>query len=124
VADVSAGVAEVSVRELRPHFRRTYPLNIIATLAPLFGLFGTVVGMMESFETFRLLGEHGDPSIFAGSIAKALITTIVGLAVAMPALGAYHYFKTRANRFTDELEQAASDLIDEWLVEEEPVVNK
>lgn len=124
VSDVAAGVGEVTVRELRPHFRRTYPLNVVATLAPLFGLFGTVVGMMEAFETFRLLGEHGDPSIFAGSIAKALITTIVGLAIAMPALAAYHYFRTRANRYTDELEQQANDLIDEWLVAEELTENK
>lgn len=119
VSDISSGVGEVAVRELRPHFRRNYPLMIVATLAPLFGLFGTVVGMMEAFETFRLLGEHGDPSIFAGSIAKALMTTIVGLAVAMPSLAAYHFFKTRTNKFADELEVAASDLIDAWLVEED-----
>jgi biopolymer transport protein ExbB len=123
ISDVSAGTAEIAVRELRPHFRRAYPLLVVATLAPLFGLFGTVVGMMEAFENFRLLGEHGDPSIFAGAISKALVTTIVGLGIAMPTLAAYHFFKTRTNRLGDILETEVSDLIDDWLMQpdlEEP----
>jgi biopolymer transport protein ExbB len=119
VAEVSTGVGEIAVRELRPHTRAIYPLLVISTLAPLLGLFGTVVGLMEAFENFRLLGETGDPSIFAGSISKALITTIVGLAIAMPALGAYHYFKTKTNKLADLLETEVSDLVEEWLVPEE-----
>jgi biopolymer transport protein ExbB len=119
VSDISAGAGEIAVRELRPHYRAIYPLLIISTLAPLLGLFGTVVGLMEAFENFRLLGETGDPSIFAGSISKALITTIVGLAIAMPALAAYHYFKTQTNKLGDILETEVSDLVDEWLVPEE-----
>jgi biopolymer transport protein ExbB len=119
VSAVSTGVAEIAVRELRPHMRAIYPLLVIATLAPLLGLFGTVVGLMEAFENFRLLGETGDPSIFAGSISKALVTTIVGLAIAMPAMAAYHFFKTKTNKLGDILETEASDLIDEWLVPED-----
>ena len=119
VSDISAGAGEIAVRELRPHYRAIYPLLIISTLAPLLGLFGTVVGLMEAFENFRLLGETGDPSIFAGSISKALITTIVGLAIAMPALAMYHYFKTKTNKLSDLLETEVSDLVDEWLVAEE-----
>ena len=114
-----AGAGEIAVRELRPHYRAIYPLLIISTLAPLLGLFGTVVGLMEAFENFRLLGETGDPSIFAGSISKALITTIVGLAIAMPALATYHFFKTKTNKLGDLLETEVSDLIDDWLVAEE-----
>ena len=114
--EVSAGAGEVAVRLLRPHNRRIYPLLIIATLAPLLGLFGTVVGLMEAFENFRLLGETGDPSVFAGSISKALITTIVGLAIAMPTLSAYHFFKSRTGAYSDMLEVEVSNVIETWLL--------
>jgi biopolymer transport protein ExbB len=117
--DVSAGAGEIAVREFRPHYRRIYPLLVVGTLAPLMGLFGTVVGLMEAFENFRLLGETGDPSVFAGSISKALITTIVGLAIAMPMLAAYHYFKTRTNALSDLLEAEVSGLMDEWFAPKE-----
>jgi biopolymer transport protein ExbB len=119
VPEVSAEAGEAAVRLLRPHNRRIYPLLVIATLSPLMGLFGTVVGLMEAFENFRLLGETGDPSVFAGSISKALITTIVGLAIAMPTLAVYHYFKSRTNALSDLLEAEVSGLIDEWLRPEE-----
>lgn len=119
VSEISAGAGEIAIRGFRPHYRAIYPLLIVSTLAPLLGLFGTVVGLMEAFENFRLLGETGDPSIFAGSISKALITTIVGLAIAMPALAAYHYFKTKTNKLSDLLENEISDLIDDWFAAEE-----
>jgi biopolymer transport protein ExbB len=119
VSEVSAGAGETAVRLLRPHNRRIYPLLIVATLAPLLGLFGTVVGLMEAFENFRLLGETGDPSVFAGSISKALITTIVGLMIAMPTLAIYHYFKSRTNALSDLLESEVSALIEEWLLPKE-----
>ena len=118
-AEVSQGVSEVAVRELRPHFRRAYPLLVVATVAPLLGLFGTVLGMMEAFQQFRMLGEEGDPGVFAQSISKALLTTIFGLMVAILSLSAYHFFKTRTNRFGDILEADTSDIIDEWLATRE-----
>lgn len=118
-AEVSAGAGEAAVRLLRPHNRRIYPLLVIATLAPLLGLFGTVVGLMEAFENFRLLGETGDPSVFAGSISKALITTIVGLAIAMPTLAVYHFFKSRTGAYSDMLEVEVSNLIEGWLCPQE-----
>ena len=72
-------------RELRLEGRKSAMLATVATLAPLLGLFGTVLGLLEAFGTVAALGEMGDASVLADSIGKALVTTVAGLAVAMPA---------------------------------------
>ena len=82
-----------------------------ATIAPLLGLPGTVSGMIGAFAKFRLLGETGDPTVFAGDISKALITTEAGLVVAIPALALWHYFRNRTNTYADELESNLQELL-------------
>lgn len=76
--DAEAGLA---LARLERGFRL---LDTIAQLAPLLGLFGTVLGMIEAFQSLQTAGSTVDPSILAGGIWVALITTAVGLAVAMP----------------------------------------
>jgi biopolymer transport protein ExbB len=76
--DAEAGL---SLARLERGFR---VLDTIAQLAPLLGLFGTVLGMIEAFQSLQTAGSTVDPSILAGGIWVALITTAVGLAVAMP----------------------------------------
>jgi len=73
--------AEEKMRKLEGGFRI---LDIIAQLAPLLGLFGTVLGMIEAFQNLQNAGASVDPSLLAGGIWVALMTTAVGLAVAMP----------------------------------------
>ena len=75
--------------------QRSYPLAIIATMAPMLGLLGTVIGMIEAFSKVAILGDTGDAALLADSISKALITTDMGLVLAIPALGAYHYLKQK-----------------------------
>lgn len=120
LADVKTIADDRATIELRVHYRRLLPLTVAATLAPLLGLFGTVAGMIGAFRNFRLLGETGDPSVFAGDISLALITTAAGLIVAMPALALYHYFKSRTNAFADELEATISELAIEWFAPAPP----
>ncbi len=60
------------------------PLDMIAQTAPLIGLFGTVIGMIEAFRAMQGAGANVDPSVLAGGIWVALLTTAVGLAVAIP----------------------------------------
>lgn len=60
-------------------------LDMVAQLAPLMGLFGTVIGMIEAFQKLQSAGSSVDPSLLAGGIWVALLTTAAGLAVAMPA---------------------------------------
>jgi len=65
-------------------------VRIIASIAPLFGLLGTVIGVLSAFEAISKQG-LGDPSIFAGGISLALITTVGGLIVAIPHYIGYNY---------------------------------
>jgi biopolymer transport protein ExbB len=73
--------AETRFAQLERGFRM---LDSVAQLAPLLGLFGTVLGMIEAFQSLQSAGAQVDPSILAGGIWVALLTTAVGLVVAMP----------------------------------------
>lgn len=66
-------------------------VKIIASIAPLLGLLGTVVGVLSAFDAIALQG-LGDPSVFSGGISIALITTVAGLVVAIPHYVGYNYF--------------------------------
>lgn len=85
-------------------------LGTIASLAPLMGLFGTVVGMIEIFGAQNAAGS--DPAQLARGISIALYNTGFGLAVAMPAMVFYRHFRALADRFTMEMEQQASKFVE------------
>ncbi|MEP2922422.1 MAG: MotA/TolQ/ExbB proton channel family protein [Sulfitobacter sp.] len=70
-------------------------LDSVAQLAPLLGLFGTVLGMIEAFQSLQDAGAQVDPSILAGGIWVALLTTAVGLVVAMPTAFILSWFESR-----------------------------
>lgn len=67
-------------------------LELIAAVAPLLGLLGTVFGMIEAFRALEQAGSQVDPSLLSGGIWEALLTTAAGLTVAIPALAAFHWF--------------------------------
>lgn len=73
-------------------------LDTIAQLAPLLGLFGTVLGMIEAFQSLQTAGASVDPSLLAGGIWVALVTTAVGLAVAMPTSMILSWLESRTAR--------------------------
>ena len=87
--------AELASRELRRQQQRAYPLAVVATVAPIVGLLGTVVGMIEAFHVIAFAGGMGDASLLAGGISKALVNTAAGLSVALPALALHHFFRHR-----------------------------
>jgi biopolymer transport protein ExbB len=72
-------------------------LDIVVQLAPLLGLFGTVLGMIEAFQSLQAAGSQVDPSALAGGIWVALLTTAAGLAVAMPTSMVLSWFESRIN---------------------------
>ncbi|MEM8790180.1 MAG: MotA/TolQ/ExbB proton channel family protein [Pseudomonadota bacterium] len=74
------------------------PLEVIAAIAPLLGLFGTVLGMIEAFSQLEAAGSQVDPAILSGGIWEALLTTAVGLAVAIPVVAAFNWFERRLER--------------------------
>ena len=85
-------------------------LAIIASVAPLLGLMGTVIGVMNSFLGIVTTGSSNINAVAPG-VAEALITTVAGLAVAIPAVIAYNYFVARLNLVTSELEGFSSEFI-------------
>lgn len=85
-------------------------LSIIAVTAPLLGLLGTVLGVMDSFIGISMTGSASIAAVAPG-IAQALVTTAFGLVAAIPAAIGYNYFVSRANRFSGELEGFASEFI-------------
>ena len=101
---------------MRQHLQRAYPIAIVATLAPLLGLLGTVIGMIESFEVVSVVGSMGDASVLAGSISKALVTTAAGLIIAVPALAFYHYIKGRTVALTLLLEEDVNEVLTTWFM--------
>lgn len=113
-ADISVIAGDLASREMRQHLLRAYPLAVVATISPLLGLFGTVYGMIGAFESVALAGEMGDPSVMAGDISYALITTALGLVIAVPALAVYHYLRIRTRLLSLSLEEQASHLVSRW----------
>lgn len=83
-------------------------LELIATIAPLLGLLGTVLGMISAFQVLQSSGNQADPSNLAGGIWEALLTTAAGMAVAIPAGVALSWFESIADRLQSDLEDLAS----------------
>lgn len=98
-------VATEKVEALRGWMR---PLEVIASLAPLLGLFGTVLGMIAAFAALEAAGSQVDPAILSGGIWEALLTTAVGLAVAIPTVAAVNWFERQIERCAHRLECALS----------------
>ena len=84
-------------------------VKFFAAVAPLLGLLGTVIGMIETFQAITLFGT-GDPKQMAGGISQALVTTMLGLIVAAPLLGLYTYISQKVSNLSQVLEEKASYL--------------
>ena len=89
--------------ELRSHFRA---LELIASLAPLLGLFGTVLGMIDAFRALERSAGAVDPGALSGGIWTALLTTALGLGVAMPTVAALGLLERRVERAAGTMEDA------------------
>ncbi len=81
-------------------------LNIIASVAPLLGLLGTVLGMINSFRAIESMISSVNPSMIAGGIWEAMITTAAGLIVAFPSIVAYHYFQSKADDYSHAVRES------------------
>jgi biopolymer transport protein TolQ len=104
-------VLEKEVSEERDDLAHGLPwLAIIGSVSPLLGLLGTVVGVMNSFIGISARGTANIAAVAPG-IAEALISTVVGLAVAIPAVIAYNHYASKLGLFTSELEGFASEFV-------------
>jgi biopolymer transport protein ExbB len=103
-------LGEAILKEL-PRFNRALTLlKVIAVVAPLLGLLGTVIGMILTFQAITLFGT-GDPKVMAGGISQALVTTVQGLAVAIPTLLLHALVSAPARRLGQVLEEQAAGLV-------------
>lgn len=121
------GLSERTIREevvrhaselletLRFGFR---PLEVIGALAPLLGLFGTVLGMIEAFRRLEEAGSRVEPSILSGGIWEALLTTAVGLAVAIPVVAVLNWLEWRVDRLAHEMDSIVTQVFTVDLSEE------
>ncbi len=111
---LALGASEIASLELRQHQQKAYALAVVATVAPIVGLLGTVIGMIEAFHVIAYSQGMGNPALLAGGISKALINTAAGLSVALPALAMHHFLKHRSVVFSLQLEQTINQCITEW----------
>jgi biopolymer transport protein ExbB len=95
--------------ELR-RFLRVF--HAISNVAPLIGLLGTVLGMIDAFEMLGTAGSVGQPELLAPAISVALFTTAGGLFVAIPAYLAYMYFSSKSDRYLAEIDKLCTKVID------------
>lgn len=112
VDTLAARAADIASTELRLQQQKAYALNVVATIAPIVGLLGTVIGMIEAFHVIASEG-MGDPTLLAGGISKALVNTAAGLSVALPSLAMHHFFRNRMVHIGILLERQLGRLLDE-----------
>ncbi|WP_417719909.1 MotA/TolQ/ExbB proton channel family protein [Salipiger sp.] len=103
----AARVARALLAEARAGLRA---LDLVVMIAPLIGLLGTVLGMIEAFQALQETGAQADPSALAGGIWEALLTTAAGMAVAIPASMALSWFDSVAEALTHDFEDLAARL--------------
>lgn len=101
--------AEETIEPYRSHMRL---LEVIAALAPLLGLLGTVLGMIDAFQALGAAQGRADPHILSNGIWEALLTTAAGLALAIPATAFVNWFDRRIERMTFHMETVLSRLFD------------
>ncbi len=98
-------LASADMESFRSHLRS---LEFIGTVSPLLGLLGTVLGMIEAFRQMEQAGSQVDPAVLSGGIWQALLTTGVGLAVAIPTMLAYQWLDRRAERHAHRIEDTVT----------------
>jgi biopolymer transport protein ExbB len=100
-------IATLKLNQLRSYLR---PLEVIATLSPLLGLLGTVLGMIVAFQQMETAGNQVDPSVLSGGIWQALLTTAVGLSVAIPVVIAHTWCERKVERVSALMNDTVTQL--------------
>jgi biopolymer transport protein ExbB len=107
---VREDVERVALEQLASARSFLRAIEAVVQIAPLLGLFGTVLGMIQAFTALQSAGAEANPSVLAGGISVALLTTAVGLAVAIPAAFVLHWFEGAVDRLTDNIESRLTGL--------------
>jgi biopolymer transport protein ExbB len=110
VETLSLKLDEAILREIPKIERGLITLAILAAIAPMLGLLGTVSGMIETFQSITLFGT-GDPKLMSGGISQALVTTELGLAVAIPILLIHSMLSSKSNRLVQILDEESAAIV-------------
>ena len=101
-AEYKAAVEEAGEDQTARLYRKTEVLGLIGSIAPMLGLTGTVLGMINAFNTIAASGGMAKPDELAGGIGQALVTTLLGLIVAIPAMIAFSFFRNQIDSIVAE----------------------
>ena len=104
-------VAASGNREIRQMERGLRTLAVIARIAPLLGLLGTVVGLVEAFRAVSTMEGPPDPSVLASGIWQALLTTVAGLIVAIPAIMSHEWLQSRVDEVALQMQEAVTEVL-------------
>ncbi|WP_193212173.1 MotA/TolQ/ExbB proton channel family protein [Luteolibacter marinus] len=107
---IEDAMADFTNNEMRKLMTPVNYISLCAQVAPMLGLLGTVLGMVNAFGTLSVTGS-ADPALLAGDISVALLTTLWGLITAIPCLVAYYFFKNKLNNLVADCHHAAEDMI-------------
>ncbi|MGX5833369.1 MotA/TolQ/ExbB proton channel family protein [Aeromonas piscicola] len=110
IEDLESKLDEIILRNVPKFEKGISIIKLIASVAPLLGLLGTVVGMIATFQAITLFGT-GDPKLMAGGISEALVTTMQGLVVAVPMLFLYTIVQTQSRRLIQILEEQSAGFV-------------
>lgn len=113
-------VAMEQVSSARSYLRA---IEAVVQIAPLLGLFGTVLGMIQAFTALQSAGAEANPAVLAGGISVALLTTAVGLAVAIPSAFILHWFEGSVEHLTSNLESTLTGLFTGHISETHPATH-
>mgnify|MGYP000866516698 FL=1 len=116
--EVEQGIIDSGERATNGLRRYLRIFNGIATISPLLGLLGTVVGMIRAFNAIATSDAMGRPELLASGIGQALLTTAAGLSIAIPALIFYMYFVSRVDRLIIDIDALAQQLVNVISAEE------
>ena len=110
VETLSLKLDEAILREMPKIERGLITLGVLAAISPMLGLLGTVSGMIETFQSITLFGT-GDPKLMSGGISQALVTTELGLAVAIPILLIHSALSSKSNRLIQILDEESAAIV-------------
>ena len=103
-------LSEAALKEMPGLTKGLLFIKVISVVAPLMGLLGTVTGMIKTFQVITLYGA-GDPKLMAGGISQALVTTVLGLVVAIPTVFLYTLLNTRAKNILLTIQEQSAGII-------------
>ncbi|MBH44863.1 MAG: flagellar motor protein MotA [Gammaproteobacteria bacterium] len=109
-SDIREEVTRLCDERLEFYNQKLDSLQVIATIAPLLGLLGTVFGMIDAFQQMEVAGKNVDPSMLSGGIWEALLTTAAGLSVAIPIVICEAWFRSLTNKLKNNIENYVTQI--------------